>query len=297
MHSIFLSHTSIDKPFVEKLAVDLKAIGVAVWYDKWEIKVGDSLTRKIEQGIQECEYLAIVLSPEAIQSEWVKNELGAAWAKQMQTKAVVVLPILYRNCEIPPFLKDRRYADFSSDYNSGFAEIAHVLGIEKSASVSRSSWRMFAKAKASGWQRFRDLEFGELVTALVNQSKQYNWSSWVGRSKTPYSLSLYASAGMGRSACVSIKLDGRTFVYKASLKPGWNPNKMKASDFELYVGKSVNECEEFVWRHLDNFRQTYGDPTGKASHSVHKYLTEQQKYDLAENFVKELSWYKGEKLL
>ena len=44
MPTIFLSHTSIDKPFVEKLARDLQRLGISVWYDKYEIKVGESLS-------------------------------------------------------------------------------------------------------------------------------------------------------------------------------------------------------------------------------------------------------------
>jgi hypothetical protein len=40
MTSIFLSHASIDKPFVEKLAHDLKRLGINVWFDKWELKIG-----------------------------------------------------------------------------------------------------------------------------------------------------------------------------------------------------------------------------------------------------------------
>lgn len=47
MPSLFLSHSSADKTFVEKLAKDLEGVGVNVWFDKWEIKVGDSLTGKI----------------------------------------------------------------------------------------------------------------------------------------------------------------------------------------------------------------------------------------------------------
>lgn len=43
MPTIFLSHTSIDKPFVEKLARDLMRLGINVWYDKYEIKVGESI--------------------------------------------------------------------------------------------------------------------------------------------------------------------------------------------------------------------------------------------------------------
>lgn len=57
MPSLFLSHSSADKTFVEKLAKDLEGVGVNVWFDKWEIKVGDSLTGKIEEGLQANDYL------------------------------------------------------------------------------------------------------------------------------------------------------------------------------------------------------------------------------------------------
>ena len=71
MPSIFLSHTSVDKPFVEKLAKDLTRLGINAWFDKWNIKIGESITWKIDEGIRENEYLGIILSPEALNSEWV----------------------------------------------------------------------------------------------------------------------------------------------------------------------------------------------------------------------------------
>lgn len=60
MPSLFLSHSSADKTFVEKLAKDLEGVGVNVWFDKWEIKVGDSLTGKIEEGLQANDYLSLL---------------------------------------------------------------------------------------------------------------------------------------------------------------------------------------------------------------------------------------------
>ena len=69
MPSLFLCHNSIDKPFVEKLAKDLVRVGINVWFDKWEINVGNSITWKIESGLQENDYLGIVLSPEALEFE------------------------------------------------------------------------------------------------------------------------------------------------------------------------------------------------------------------------------------
>lgn len=89
MPSLFLCHASVDKPFVEKLANDLKGAGVNVWFDQWNIRVGESITWKIDEGIRENEYLSIVMSPESVNSEWVKTELGAAC--QCRTKRSVFL--------------------------------------------------------------------------------------------------------------------------------------------------------------------------------------------------------------
>jgi len=301
MPSIFLSHTSCDKPFVEKLARDLKRIGVNVWFDKWEIKVGESITWKIEQGIRENEYLGIVLSPEALNSEWVKSELGSAWAKQMRIRKVIVLPILYRDCDVPLFLADRRYADFRNDYQNGFKELAGALGISETETISLENWRRFAKSRSGDWQKFRKLEFERLVTLLVKRAKEYNWSSWVGGSRLPFSITLRALIDRDRHASVSLRLDGRSLAYMATLADVWNPNHLRASDFDIYVGNTINECEEFVWRIMEDFRREHGAPPGKSSHNVYRFLSKSKTFDLAIKMAKELgnefTWYKGDEPL
>ena len=114
-HGIFLSHTSSDKPFVRRLKAALNKRGVDdVWVDEVEIMVGDSLTQKIEEGLIKTRYFGVVLSPRSIQSRWVKKELEAAMTREIKTGSVVVLPLLYEECELPPFLEGKLYADFTS---------------------------------------------------------------------------------------------------------------------------------------------------------------------------------------
>lgn len=121
--SVFLSHSRGDKPFVDRLASDLERLNVDVWYDKWEISVGDSLIDKISEGIQENDYLAIVLSPRSVGSEWVKRELNAALMRELAERKVVVLPILLEDCEIPILLREKKWADFRTSYDQGFEEL------------------------------------------------------------------------------------------------------------------------------------------------------------------------------
>lgn len=125
---IFLSHSSPDKPFVDRLAIDLRNQNIPVWYDKWELKVGDSLTEKISHGIQQSGLLAVVLSKNSVASSWVQRELNTALALELQKKEVFVLPVLIDDCEVPAFLLDKLYADFRHSYQQGFdAILARVL--------------------------------------------------------------------------------------------------------------------------------------------------------------------------
>jgi len=111
--SIFLSHNRDDKEFVRRLADDLRRAGVTVWVDEAEIRIGDSIIGKIEEGILGCNYLGVVLSPSSVSSQWVKEELRTVFHYQVTRKGKIVLPLLYQRCEIPPFLIDKLYADFT----------------------------------------------------------------------------------------------------------------------------------------------------------------------------------------
>jgi len=75
MAGIFISHSSKDKPFVTKLAMDLVYRDIAVWFDRWELETGDSLIQKIYNSIDESSYLLVVLSSSSINSKWVEKEL------------------------------------------------------------------------------------------------------------------------------------------------------------------------------------------------------------------------------
>lgn len=115
-HGIFLSHTSADKPFVRELKRRLEAHGVTdIWLDEAEILIGDSLIKKIDEGLRKTRYIAVVLSSRSIKSAWVEKELEIALSREISSGEVVVLPILYEKCEVPSFLAGKLYADCTTD--------------------------------------------------------------------------------------------------------------------------------------------------------------------------------------
>ena len=125
MSRIFLSHTSSDKPFVRKLATDLRAYGHTVWIDEAEINIGDSLIGKIREGLDSVDYIAVVLSKASIESEWVKKELEIASNREIKEKKKLVLPIKLENVELPGFLEGKFYGDFSDP--NGYDEKLQLL--------------------------------------------------------------------------------------------------------------------------------------------------------------------------
>ena len=129
MSSIFLAHSHADKPFVNKLAKDLRMSSYYVWTDDTEIKIGDSLIQKIREGIDNVTYLGAVISSNSVDSEWVKKELDIAMNQEIEGKKVKVLPLLLEDVELPGFLKGKKYADFREDqlYHKSLNEIKERL--------------------------------------------------------------------------------------------------------------------------------------------------------------------------
>ncbi|MDD5131306.1 MAG: toll/interleukin-1 receptor domain-containing protein [bacterium] len=139
MKKVFLSHSSRDKAFARKLASELQANGVQVWIDEAEIRVGDSLIKKISLAIDDADFIAVVLSNESVNSEWVMSELKMAMTKELSDCKVRILPILKEKCEIPLFLRDKLYADFTNpeNFDVPLEQLFRVLDISKPTAYSK----------------------------------------------------------------------------------------------------------------------------------------------------------------
>ncbi len=124
---VFISYSSQDKSFVRGLAFDLKDFGVNVWYDDWEIQVGDSIVEKIFDGLEISDILIVVLSPFSVASNWVKEELSTTVMRKISETSILILPILISPCEIPFPLRHIKYADFTNKDQEGLYSLLDVI--------------------------------------------------------------------------------------------------------------------------------------------------------------------------
>lgn len=122
-----MSHDSKDKRFVRRLSKDLRAFGHEPWLDEWEIKVGECVTSKIGEAINVSDYVIVVLTPDSVASGWVDREWKTLYWSEIQEADIKVLPVLLRKCDIPPLLRSKKYADFTSEYEVGLRQLIESL--------------------------------------------------------------------------------------------------------------------------------------------------------------------------
>ncbi len=92
----FLCHASEDKiEFVEPLAEEMRRLGLEVWYDKFVLKVGDSLLRKVDEGLSGSRFGVVVISPDFFRKNWTREELDGLFTLQMEG-ASRILPVWHK---------------------------------------------------------------------------------------------------------------------------------------------------------------------------------------------------------
>jgi len=123
----FLCHSSDDKDVVARLAEDLQANGVQAWYDDWCIAPGDSLRRKIDEGLRTVTHFLAILSPRSLESEWVQTELDAALVHKSEGSCTLIPVLLELSADdVPPTLRGAKWIRLD-DYDAGFHELLGTL--------------------------------------------------------------------------------------------------------------------------------------------------------------------------
>jgi formylglycine-generating enzyme required for sulfatase activity len=132
MTQIFVSYSRKDLTFIERLAADLKKYQFKVWYDLSNLEGGSRWYKAIEQAIKDSQYVMVLLSPDAIASEWVNDEVAFA-----RTHKKKIIPLYYRPCELGLVYVSLNYIDVQGqNYSANFDKILRALNV---STVGRDS--------------------------------------------------------------------------------------------------------------------------------------------------------------
>lgn len=111
-YDVFVSYSRRDQAFVRMLVERLMHSGVSVFYDESDIAVGQSLADSLHRAVENAKYVLVIMSPDYFKSQWGKLELDLALQQEFETHRTKVIPLLVRDCEMPPLLRSKVWADF-----------------------------------------------------------------------------------------------------------------------------------------------------------------------------------------
>ena len=110
MPKIFISHSNQDRQFVEDMLVRvLHAHGIDTWYSKDSIMGAARWEREILQGLRDCDWFLLAMSPRSAASQWVKHEVDWAFSRRPGK----IIPIMLDQCD-------------PDDFHLGLAGIQHI---------------------------------------------------------------------------------------------------------------------------------------------------------------------------
>ena len=109
-YSCFISYSTKDQAFADRLYADLQNKGVRCWFAPHDVQGGRKLHEQIDEAIRLHDKLLLILSPHSMESEWVKTEIAKARKREVRDQRRVLFPI-----RLAPFETLRDWECFDAD--------------------------------------------------------------------------------------------------------------------------------------------------------------------------------------
>jgi hypothetical protein len=130
---VFINYSHKDAALAAQLAGRLKDAGLEAWFDKWEILPGDNWAEKTSEGLKESDAMVVLLTPNALDSDAVQNNISYALGDESFNQRLV--PVMVEDVErvaadrIPWILKKLKPVSLGKDRakDAGFAAIVKAL--------------------------------------------------------------------------------------------------------------------------------------------------------------------------
>lgn len=128
---VFVSHSHVDQPFVERLVRVLRDHRVPYWYSDTDIKGARQWHDEIGIALRRCDWFILILSPDSVASIWVKREL--LYALQHERFEGRIAPVVYRECDYQQLswtLPQLEIVDFTGSFDDGCRELLRLWNVQ-----------------------------------------------------------------------------------------------------------------------------------------------------------------------
>ena len=127
---VFLSHSSSDRQFANSITEVLHRHGIPVWYSQTNILGARQWHDEIGAALQRCDWFALILSPDSVESMWVKREL--LYTLQQNRFENKIIPILHQPCDperLSWTISFFQMIDFTNNFADGCSALLRIWGL------------------------------------------------------------------------------------------------------------------------------------------------------------------------
>jgi len=133
-YSCFISYSSHDQLFAERLHADFVAKHLRCWFAPQDLRIGDRFQERIEESIRIFDKVMIVLSAASVQSRWVEREVNAAREHEDRENRTILFPIRIDDAVMntpQPWAADIRRSRHIGDFRGWEAHASYVKAFER----------------------------------------------------------------------------------------------------------------------------------------------------------------------
>lgn len=122
-YDVFINYSSQDMPVVRAIAERLRNDGLKVWFDQWEINVGDNRSSRIEDGLEQSRVLILCMSINAYSTGWAQLEASTFRFRDPLNTERHLIPLRLDNVSIEGPLAQYSYHDWHEDNHDSYTKL------------------------------------------------------------------------------------------------------------------------------------------------------------------------------
>jgi hypothetical protein len=239
-YDVFLSYSSKDKAVVRAIAARLNNDGIRVWLDEDQIKPGDNIPAKIEEGLEHSRVLVLCMSANAFGSDWGQLEAGTFRFRDPLNKQRRFIPLRLDNASIKGSLAQFLYVDLRHNYEFAIQALVERCKSKEESRLEDSDRHPERPPVRTGLVRFPDswTEYQVLCPCDLAQVRQ---AMEVGRARYgPRAISFdqfRAWMAANKYVLVSLMNQGNELVGYFDILP------LKKAAFDNFVIGKIDEHE------------------------------------------------------
>lgn len=255
----FLSYTFADKAIAGKIAHALMANGIDTWWAEWDIDAGDSIRRKVEEGIGGCTHFIVLLTPRSVGKPWVQEEIDAGFTRKLG-HGIKLIPL---RCELDPhelplLLQGQLSPSVDADAVNISQLVNDIYGISKKPSLGGKP--VAAQVSVPVGAPYSPAA-NALAKAMVEASPQAHkfepfWSYEEAAEKTGLTVEDVRDAVYELTGLVTdfhrqrFHAEEELFVQMDKFWKPWDPSKDAVTVATALVNKSVDGDPDEIAKHL-----------------------------------------------